>query len=35
MRIVLTDDFEKQENRPAVTLGMIREIAKIAQQRRG
>jgi hypothetical protein len=30
MRIVVTDDFEKLEGRLVGTLGVMREIAKIA-----
>jgi transcription-repair coupling factor (superfamily II helicase) len=33
MRIVVTDEFEKLEDRLAGTLGIMREIAKIAGKR--
>ena len=35
MRIVVTDDFEKLENRLAGTLKVMREIAKIAGGKKG
>jgi hypothetical protein len=33
MRIVVTDDFERLEDRLAGTLGVMREVAKIAGKR--
>ena len=33
MRIVVTDEFDKLEDRLAGTLGIMREIAKIAGKR--